>query len=57
MDDMADVYAIVERCRRALLNYSFTSEEARRECWAAEEELYQLEEAMLAWSEESHALL
>jgi len=52
-----EVYATVERCRRALLNYSFTSEKARRECWAAEEELYQLEEAMLKWSEESHALL
>lgn len=51
MDDMADVYALVERCRRKLLGYSFANEEARRECWAAEAELYELEEAMLKWSE------
>lgn len=51
MDDMADVYAVVERCRRALLRYSFTNEEARRECWAAEEELNLLEEDMQKWSE------
>jgi hypothetical protein len=42
-----DVYATVERCRRALLSYSGTSEEARREVWAAEEELYALEEYLL----------
>jgi hypothetical protein len=52
-----EVYAIVERCRRALLGYSFTSEEARKEVWAAEEELYALEEEMLKASNEPTALL
>jgi hypothetical protein len=49
---MQEVYQQVETCRRKLLSYSFTSEELRKEAWAAEEELYALEEAMLKWSEE-----
>jgi hypothetical protein len=55
MEDMDEVYAIVERCRRKLLGYSITNEEARKEAWAAEDELYELEELMLKWDEESHA--
>jgi hypothetical protein len=46
-----ELYARVETCRRKLLGYSFTSEEARREVWAAEDELYALEEALLASGE------
>jgi hypothetical protein len=42
-----ELYAAVETARRKLLGYSFTSEEARREVWAAEEELYALEESLL----------
>ena len=54
MDDMDEVYRQVERCRRKLLGYSISNEELRKEAWAAEEELYQLEEQMLAWSEGKH---
>jgi hypothetical protein len=51
---MAEAYAEIEKCRRKLLEYSFTSEEARKEVWAAEEELYALEEDLLKASEEPH---
>ena len=47
MTEMQETYRQIENCRRKLLTYSFTSEEARRECWAAEEELYLLEEDLL----------
>jgi hypothetical protein len=46
-----ELYAAVETARRKLLGYSFTSEEARREVWAAEEELYALEELLLVEKE------
>ena len=49
-----EVYAAVETARRKLLSYSFTSKEAREEAWAAEEEPYALEEAMLSWPEDEN---
>lgn len=47
MDDMTDLYRQMEACRRKLLSYSWTNEELRKEAWAAEEELYALEEYLL----------
>lgn len=47
-----ELYQAVERCRRKLLSYSWQSKEAREECWAAESELYALEEDLLRTSGE-----
>ena len=52
---MTETYRQIENCRRKLLTYSFTSEEARRECWAAEEELYLLEEDLLNAKEDDES--
>ena len=49
---MEEVYREVETCRRKLLSYSFTSKAAREEAWAAETELYALEEELLRASED-----
>jgi len=47
MPDMSEVYRQVETCRRKLLAYEWTNQQLREEAWAAEEELYRLEEDLL----------